>query len=140
MIPRRLIFLLLTGSASAQNVVHYTTTNDSVKYLFATAEPVARLHSGDILDTNTLDSYGNALRKPGDTLSKVKAFNPLAGPFYVEGAEPGDTLAVEILELLMGGDTGQGGFGPGFGARDGSHDSPLLQPPFGQRVRLYHVN
>jgi hypothetical protein len=37
----------------AQNVVHYTTTNANVKYLFATADPVAHLKSGDILDTNT---------------------------------------------------------------------------------------
>ena len=52
----------------AQNVVHYTTTNANVKYLFATAEPVAHLKSGDILDTNTLDCFGNGIRKPGDTL------------------------------------------------------------------------
>ncbi len=32
------------------NVVHYTTSIDNVKYLFATAEPVARLKPGDILD------------------------------------------------------------------------------------------
>jgi hypothetical protein len=75
-----LLFLLLVGSALAQNVVHYTTTIDNVKYLFATAEPVARLHSGDILDTNTLDCFGNVIRKPGDTLSMVKGDNPLAGP------------------------------------------------------------
>src|SRR4029077_1388303 len=64
MIARLLIFSFFTGFTglvSAQSVVHYTTTTDTVKYLFATAEPVARLHSGDILDTNTLDSYGNAL-------------------------------------------------------------------------------
>jgi acetamidase/formamidase len=73
-----------------------------VKYLFATAEPVARLHSGDVLDTNTLDCFGNVLRKPGDTLSMVKGDNPLAGPFYVEGAEPGDTLAgSEPLRLRL---------------------------------------
>src|SRR5260370_40391348 len=96
MIPRLLIFLLLTGSASAQNVVHYTTTNDSVKYLFATAEPVARLHSGDILDSNTLDSYGKALRKPGDTLRKGKACNPPAGPVYLEGAVPGGNHPVKM--------------------------------------------
>ena len=29
----------------------------------------------------------------------VKGDNPLTGPFYVEGAEPGDTLAVKILDL-----------------------------------------
>ena len=69
--------------ALAQNVIHYTTTIDYVKYLFATAESVARLHSDDILDTNTLDCLGNVLNKPGDKLSMVKGDNPLAGPFYV---------------------------------------------------------
>src|SRR5271156_2790299 len=98
------------------NVVHYTTTVDNVKYLFATAEPVARLKSGDILDTNTLDCFGNTIRKPGDTLSMATGDNPLAGPFYVEGAEPGDTLAVKILDLQVEGDTGVGAFAPGFGA------------------------
>ena len=79
-IARLLALAALTaGSAFAQNVVHYTATNDNVKYLFATAEPVARLKSGDILDTNTLDCFGNAIKKPGDTLSKVMGDNPLTG-------------------------------------------------------------
>src|SRR5438105_7697 len=100
---RLLAVALLVGSALAQNVIHYTTTIDSVKYLFATTERVARLHSGDILDTNTLDCFGNLLNKPGDKLSMVKGDNPLAGPFYVEGAEPGDTLAVKILDRTIQG-------------------------------------
>jgi hypothetical protein len=41
--------MLLATSVFAQNVVHYTTTNDNVKYLFATAEPVLHLKPGDIL-------------------------------------------------------------------------------------------
>ena len=108
MSPRLLAVLVLMGSALAQNVVHYTTTNANVKYLFATAEPVLRLKSGDILDTNTLDCFGNALKKPGDTQSMAAGDNPLAGPFYVDGAEPGDTLAVKILDLQVDGDTGLG--------------------------------
>ena len=67
-----LIFFLSCSVGWAQNVVRYTATKGNVKYLFATAEPVARLRSGDILDTNTLDCFGNVLRKPGDTLSMVK--------------------------------------------------------------------
>src|SRR5215470_16346553 len=86
-----ILLLVAAQPASAQNVVHYTTTNANVKYLFATAEPVARL-------------------KPGDTLSMAKGDNPLAGPFYVEGAEPGDTLAVKILDLQVDGDYGVGAF------------------------------
>src|SRR5882762_3118208 len=128
--------VLLLGACvcTAQNVVHYTTTNDNVKYLFATAEPVARLKSGDILDTNTLDCFGNALRKPGDTLSMAKGDNPLAGPFFVEGAEPGDTLAVKILDLEVDGDTGVGAFSPGFGALSGSHYTPVLERSEERRV------
>jgi hypothetical protein len=89
-IARLLVLLMLAGTAFAQNTVHYTATNANVKYLFATAEPVAHLKAGDILETNTLDCFGNVLKKPGDTLSMVKGDNPLTGPFFVEGAEPVD--------------------------------------------------
>jgi acetamidase/formamidase len=124
----------------AQNVVHYTTTIDNVKYLFATAEPVARLKPGDILDTNTLDCFGNGLKKPGDTLAMSKGDNPLAGPFYVEGAEPGDTLAVKILDLQVDGDTGVGAFAPGFGAINETNYTPMLHAPLPERVWFYHID
>ena len=124
----------------AQNVVHYKTTIDNVKYLFATAEPVARLHSGDILDTNTLDCFGNALHKPGDTLSMVKGDNPLAGPFYVEGAEPGDTLAVKILDLQVDGDRGVGALVPGFGAINETNYTPMLHTPLPERIWFYPID
>ena len=110
MISRILAVVLLAGPVLAQNVVHYTTTNANVKYLFATAEPVLHLKPGDILDTNTLDCFGNGLKKPGDTLRMAKGDNPLAGPFYVDGAEPGDTLAVKILDLQVDGEYGVGAF------------------------------
>src|SRR5258708_21022829 len=98
-------FYAQTVQERTGNVVHYTTTIHNVKYLFATAEPVAHLKSGDILDTNTLDCFGNALKKPGDALSIVKGDNPLSGPFFVDGAEPGDTLAVKTLDLPFDGRT-----------------------------------
>jgi amidase len=139
-IARLLLLLLLSGAALAQNVVHYTTTIDNVKYLFATAEPVARLKSGDILDTNTLDCFGNVLKKPGDKLSTVAGDNPLAGPFFVEGAEPGDTLAVKILDLQVDGDTGIGAFAPGFGALNETNYTPMLHPPLPEKLWFYPIN
>src|ERR1700686_5226339 len=129
-----------TAHAQTGNVVHYTTTIDNVKYLFAAAEPVAHLKSGDVLDTNTLDCFGNALKKPGDTLSLVKGDNPLSGPFFVEGAEPGDTLAVKILNLEVDGDTGVGAFAPGFGAINETNYTPMLHPPLPERVWYYHID
>ncbi len=137
---RFLGLVLLAGSALGQNVVHYNTTADNVKYLFATAPPVAWLHSGDILDTNTLDCFGNMVRKPGDTLSMVKGDNPLAGPFYVEGAEPGDTLAVKILDLQVDGDTGVGAFAPGFGALNETNYTPMLHSSLPEKIWFYHID
>jgi len=133
-------FLSAAYAAPAQNVVHYTTTTANVKYLFATAEPVARLKSGDILDTNTLDCFGNGLKKPGDTLSMATGDNPLAGPFYVEGAEPGDTLAVKILDLQVDGNYGVGAFSPGFGSINASHYTPMLGGELPERVWFYPIN
>ena len=141
MISRIIVLLLLSGASCAQNVVHYTTTNANVKYLFATAEPVAHLKPGDILDTNTLDCFGNGIKKPGDTLSMAKGDNPLAGPFYVEGAEPGDTLAVKVLDLQVNGDMGVGAFSPGFGSINSSHYTPVLEAsPLKEKVWFYPID
>src|SRR5207302_274846 len=85
-----------TGFAQGGNVVKYHASMGDVKYVYGVAEPVARLKSGDVLETNTVDAFGNAIQKPGDPLSLVKGDNPLTGPFYIEGAQPGDTLAVKI--------------------------------------------
>jgi len=73
-----------SGNLAAQgNVVNYQGNISNVKYVYATGEPVARLKPGDILDTNTLDCFGDAIKKPGDTLSMAPGDNPLTGPFYV---------------------------------------------------------
>ncbi len=63
---------ILAGMALGQNVVKYRATIDNVKYVYASVPPVARLQAGDILDTNTLDCFGNAIQKPGDTLEHVE--------------------------------------------------------------------
>jgi len=58
----------------------------------------------------------------------------------VEGAEPGDALTVKILDLQVDGDMGVGAFSPGFGAINGSHYTPVLEPPLKQRVWFYHID
>jgi len=112
---------------SKSEVVSYHATIDTVKYVFGVASPVARLKPGNTLDANSLDCFGNALQKPGDTFALVKGDNPLTGPFYIEGAEPGDTLVVHILDLQVDGKQGVGTFSPGFGAINASHYTPMLE-------------
>jgi amidase len=129
-----------TGFAQSGNVVKYHATMTDVKYVYGVAEPVARLKPGDILETNSVDAFGNAIQKPGDSLSLVKGDNPLTGPFYIEGAQPGDTLAVKILDIQVDGNQGVGAFAPGFGALNETNYTPMLHPPLPEKIWLYPID
>jgi acetamidase/formamidase len=131
---------LAAPAAAAPRVVTYNATIDTVKYVYGVAEPVARLSPGDVLETNTLDCFGNVIRKPGDPLSLVKGDNPLTGPFFVEGAQPGDTLVVKFLDLQLDSDQGVGAFAPGFGALSTTFYTPMLNAPLPERVYIYPVD
>src|SRR5579864_5719463 len=123
--------LLFAAPQRAQDTpsqtVRYKATIDTVKYVYGAAPPVARLKPGNILEANSLDCFGNALQKPGDSFSLVKGDNPLTGPFFIEGAEPGDTLVVHILDLQVDSNQGVGAFSPGFGAANSTHYTPMLE-------------
>jgi amidase len=128
------------GESASAEIVHYTASTDNVKYLFGPAQPVAHVKPGNILEANSLDCFGNAIQKPGDTLALVKGDNPLTGPFYIDGAEPGDTLAVHILDLQVDGNQGVGALAPGFGAINSTHYTPMLGPPPKPRVWFYPID
>jgi amidase len=142
LIPLLLILSVanVLAQAAPGNVVKYHATINDVKYVYASVAPVARLKPGDILDTNTLDCFGNAIKKPGDTLSMSKGDNPLTGPFYIEGAEPGDTLVVKILDLEVDGDQGVGAFAPGFGALNETNYTPMLHLPLPEKIWFYPID
>ena len=60
-----------------------------------TYEPVLRIADGDSVITTTVDAAG--MDYTGNNITP--GGNPQTGPFYVEGAEPGDTLAVYFDRL-----------------------------------------
>jgi acetamidase/formamidase len=127
-------------SAASGTTVRYQVAAKDLKYVYGVAPPVARLHPGDILETNTVDAFGNAIQKPGDTLALVKGDNPLTGPFFIEGAEPGDTLAVKILDLQVDGNQGVGALAPGFGALNPTLYTPMINPPLPERIWFYPID
>src|SRR5512136_1159252 len=142
-----LFVLLLCGSAFLQaqstppRVVQYDVKPSERKDTYAPSyAPVARLKAGDILETNTVDCFGNAIKKPGDTLSMAKGDNPLTGPFYIEGAEPGDTLAVKILDIQIDGKQGIGALAPGFGALNSTNYTPMLNPELKEKIWFYPID
>ena len=128
------------AQAPVPRVVKYHATIDVVRYVYGSAPPVARLASGDILDTNTLDAFGDAIQKPGDTLALAKGANPLTGPFYIEGAEPGDTLAVEFQSLEVNSNQGVGAMVPGFGALNSTSYTAMVNPQIPERIWLYPID
>jgi amidase len=62
-----------------------------------TTEPVLRIWPGDTVRTTTVDAAG--VDAAGKT--RVLGGNPQTGPFYVEGAMPGDVLAVHVKKLRL---------------------------------------
>jgi acetamidase/formamidase len=95
------------------------------------------LKPGDTVETNTVDADGKALEAAG---LKPKGPNPLTGPFYIDGAEPGDTLAVRFLHLEVNGKEGWGSSGPGFGALNSSHYTPLLGQGIPKMTWTYSID
>lgn len=135
-----LVLLVVSSAAAGQNVVKYHGAINNVKYVYGPATPVAHAKSGDIIETNTLDAFGNALKKPGDTMSLVKGDNPLTGPFYIDGAQPGDTLAVKFLSLEVDGNQGVGNLSPGFGALNQTNYTAMLHSPLPDKIWFYPID
>ncbi len=110
-------------------------------YTFGGAEPVVMLRPGQVLRTYTEDCFGGAVLTVDDLPSKVcEAFNPVTGPFYVQGAEPGDTLALHFVSLVPARDWAMSATFPHFGALTGTHTTAMLHPPLEERVWQYDID
>lgn len=76
---------------------HQFTPTKFYNYFSSKFDPVLRLSPGDTVETKSVDAGGTdetgKRRSPGG--------NPLTGPFYVEGAWPGDTLVVKLNRLRL---------------------------------------
>jgi acetamidase/formamidase len=66
--------------------------------------------------------------------------NPQTGPFFVEGAEPGDTLAVHILGLEPARSYAISAFSPGFGALVGNDQTAMLGPDLKETTWRYDLD
>jgi amidase len=86
-------------------------------------EPVATVKSGAELTVETRDSLDGAVQSEDDVIEAVpEEVNAATGPIAVEGASPGDVLAVEIEEIRLTEDDGRVITIDGFGLLDGEPD------------------
>jgi acetamidase/formamidase len=125
---------------SSARVVNYAPSYATVKFDFGPADPVARLRAGEILETDTLNCTKDCAGIPADKLELARNSNLLTGPFYIEGAEPGDTLAIEFLDLHVNGTQGEGEIAPGFGAINSTHYTPMLNLDLPRRSWAYAID
>jgi amidase len=102
LIPCFSLLLALPSIAGAQQVI------PSVYYhTFSHTNPVLKqIRPGDIIVTKTLDSGGQD--EKGEHRSEPS--NPLTGPFFVEGAQPGDALLVTFRRVRLNRDWGFSGY------------------------------
>ncbi|MEK6566523.1 MAG: acetamidase/formamidase family protein, partial [Bacteroidota bacterium] len=133
----------IISAVSFSQSVKYIPKHDELKYTFGGHPPVLKLKPGTVLDTWTEDCYDGAVKKPSDIPSQVAPLghdNPQTGPFYVEGAQPGDVLAVHILELEPSREYAISSNYPGFGALTGTDYTAILNQPLPEKVWWYSVD
>jgi acetamidase/formamidase len=108
------------------------------------AEPVLRIAPGDLVEVETIDAFGGALRTEDDRPSEVLNFpyvNPQNGPIVVEGAEKADVLAVLIHSILPRGPqpAGTTALIPEFGGLVATATTAMLNKPLPERVKKMEV-
>jgi amidase len=95
-----------------------------------TYEPVLRVADGDTIVTTSVDAGGWDQHRQ---LCGVRG-NPMTGPFYVEGAEPGDTLVVELDRIAPNRPWGWSGRMVAANVVDPEYVPELPWQPAGQRT------
>ncbi len=104
-------------------------------------EPLARVRSGETVAIYTEDAFGGLITSESDVPSEVLGpyLNPQTGPIFVEGAEPGDTLAVRIEDIEFTRDWAVSCLVPYFGGLTSTNLTATLQEPLPERVWKYRI-
>lgn len=124
-------------------IKRFVPTPEELVYTFGGAPPIMTIAPGELLDLFTEDALGGKVRHVEDEPSKLAHYpyiNPQTGPFFVAGAEPGDTLAIHLLDIRPARDWGVSTISPLFGALVGTKQTANLQPNLPERVWIYEVD
>lgn len=115
----------------------------SLIYTFGGAEAVVSVKPGTIVSTSTLDCFAGLLRSSDDKSSECldpRFLNPQTGPFFIEGAQPGDTVAVHFLQIEPRLDWGVSTNVPFFGALTATPQTALLHPALPEMTWIYELD
>lgn len=122
------------------DVVEFRPTPDRYAWTFGGVAPSHRIRPGTVLKLWTEDAFSGRLQRTTDMPSQVldmTQVNPQTGPFFVEGAEPGDTLAIHIVDLTPARDWAASTTIPFFGALTHPY---TLHEPLPERTWIYQLD
>lgn len=134
---------LLANLPADATTLTWTPKHDQLVYTFGGAAPRQRIKSKTRIVTWTEDCFDGAVKTAADLPSKVMPAghdNPQTGPFHIEGAEPGDTVAVHIRKLEPARNYGVSSFSPNFGALVGTDQTAMLNPEFPETTWRYDID
>ena len=121
----------------------YIPKHEELVYTFGGAPPRHRIASGTRIVTWTEDCFDGAVKTAADLPSKVMTpghDNPQTGPFYIENAAVGDTLAIHIIKVEPARSYAVSSFGPGFGALVGNNETAMLGADFPETTWRYDID
>ena len=124
-------------------VVEFRPEREQYAFTFGGVAPVRKVLPGTVLRLWTEDAFCGSIRSTTDlpsTALTMPFVNPQTGPFYVEGAEPGDTLALHFAGLSPARDFGASCTIPLFGGLTSTDRTATLQDPLPERTWIYEVN
>lgn len=118
---------------------------ESFSYVFNPyREAVERVRPGDRVVVHTEDAFESRIQStedlPGEALATAKFLNPQTGPIFVEGAEPGDTLAVRIEKIEPTRDFAVSALIPYFGGLTSTAMTRTLQEPLPEKVWVWNLS
>jgi acetamidase/formamidase len=123
--------------------IRFVPRADQYAWTFGGQAAVLRIRPGDVLDLFTEDAFCGSIRSVDDIPTRAASYpylNPQTGPFAVEGAEPGDTLAIHLIDIQPARDWAVSTTSPLFGALVGTRQTANLQPDLPERTWIYHVD
>jgi acetamidase/formamidase len=115
----------------------------ALAYTFGGFQPLVSVCPGTVVSTWTLDCFAGRVRSTSDLVSQVcdpRFLNPQTGPFHVEGAEPGDTLAVHFRSITPRGGRGVSTTVPLFGSLTATRFTAMLHEPLPERTWVYEID
>lgn len=125
------------------NSVQFRPQPEDYAFTFGGVDPVLRIDPGTALQLWTQDAYCGRLTSVDDHASECLVpteLNPQTGPFYVTGAEPGDTLAIHIVDLTPARTWGASSLIPFFGGLSSTPQTATLQEALPERTWIYEYD